>query len=431
MKVNLLDGGLVRIPARLLKQFRLTVDSLFGLIAPHQRLMWLVHEPERFSFNADLSKLKLTGYVESIGVADMFSTFNMSQRTGALAFLMDDVEKTVFFEKGEILFATSNAQNDRLGNVLLHLGKLTAGQLREAEGTLTPGTRFGHHLVQKGFLAEKEIYTVIKHQVEEILFSLFTVTEGVFLFFEDAGVEEDLVQFTLNTQNILMEGFQRVDEWKLIKKKITTEKVIPKRLDKEQPEQLPVIMQQVLAEVDDVRNIDQIGKQISRGDFVVYKALFDLEKAGLVQFETPKPKVQNSSTAENLISDFNKLFRTVAREVKDAGESNLDRSFNAFVNNLPRAVKDVLIGVPVKDDGGLDELVLVTKIRESVRKKGAMSALVGVGDILEVQAALSALNESLNFYLMTAKKVMPVQKAERLIAAIRNVRNNIVERYKT
>ena len=93
MKILLREGGLLEIPARLLKRFRFTVDTPFGLAAPHARLMWLVNEPDRLPAGATEDNLKLTGTLDSLSVADIFSLLNMSQRSGVIVFLFEQGEK--------------------------------------------------------------------------------------------------------------------------------------------------------------------------------------------------------------------------------------------------------------------------------------------------------------------------------------------------
>lgn len=430
MKILLREGGLLEIPARLLKRFRFTVDTPFGLAAPHARLMWLVNEPDRLPAGATEDNLKLTGTLDSLSVADIFSLLNMSQRSGVIVFLFEQGEKNVWFDGGEILFASSSLPEDRIGQVLMRLGKLSEPRLREAEKSLPPGARFGAHLVQNGFLEASALSDAVRHQVEEILYSLFNATSGSFMFFDGVKVAEDLVQFSLNTQNILMEAFQRVDEWKVIRKNIPSEHAVAKLTDKPRPPKLPPSVLRILDAVDGARSVEQIMRHLSLGAFPVYRGLHDAVQLGLAILEQPQKAAEEPAGIERFVRDFNKLFRTATTEIRAAGEINLGLKFQDYVHNLPAAAKAILLDLQLRTDGTLDENTLVQRVREAVQKKGGSGLLAGMNELLEQQALISALNEALNFYLFTAQSHVPKARAERLVAAIRNVQKNILAKTK-
>lgn len=429
MKTTLQAGGLLSLPARLLKKFRLAPGADFEVLALNRRLFWLLHEPENTGFSADPKSLTMTGNVSAIGVADLFSILNMGQHTGALVFMRDDSEKTVFFENGEIIFATSNDRAERIGSMMLQLGKITRGQLNEAEKTMRPGVRFGSHLIQQGLLTPDELFSVVRTQVEEILYSLFTMKDGVFMFYHEVHAPEDLVQFKLNTQNIMMEGFRRLDEWQILREKIPGDHIVPQLLeDKNPPESLPPAPRQILGLVDGKRTVAELMKASGKGPFVVYRMLYDLQKLGLLTLPNQAAVRNKKKGSGATIGEFNRLFRTITRELSQFSGFNLESSYRAFVTNLPQNARTILDGIPINAQGQLDEILLLKRVQEAVSRQGAVSKIAGVRDLLTEQTLVNVLNESLNFFLFTARNTLPEKKASRLIAAIRNVQKNLLDK---
>ena len=57
----------------------------------------------------------MAGFLGDMVIPDLLSFFNMFRKTGVLHFNLDDGEKSLFFQNGEIVFATSNFPKEDLG----------------------------------------------------------------------------------------------------------------------------------------------------------------------------------------------------------------------------------------------------------------------------------------------------------------------------
>jgi hypothetical protein len=110
------------------------------------------------------------------------------------------------------VFAASNQQVDRLGEVLLRVGVITPEQFREAKRGYSPTEKFGRILVERGFLSPRDLWAGVKAQVEEIVRSLFSYGAGQVLFWEGEVRPDNVVRLSLPTRKLIAEGLRRRDE---------------------------------------------------------------------------------------------------------------------------------------------------------------------------------------------------------------------------
>ena len=99
--------------------------------------------------------------------------------SGVLAFTQGQVAKGVYFVDGEIAFAASTVEEDRLGAGLFRAGKITEAQFREAmRESEASGNPLGHALVGLGYLTREDLEAAVAFQMERIVLSVLRWTSG-------------------------------------------------------------------------------------------------------------------------------------------------------------------------------------------------------------------------------------------------------------
>src|SRR5205807_6840165 len=94
--------------------------------------------------------------------------------TGRVAFRRDAIEKVVYCDQGRPVFASSNEPGDRMGELLVREGKITASQYERCQNVVAEsGRRMGEILVDFGYLKRRELLPAVRRHVEDILYSLF------------------------------------------------------------------------------------------------------------------------------------------------------------------------------------------------------------------------------------------------------------------
>ena len=115
-----------------------------------------------------------------------------SQRlTGKLQLVFGRVEKALFFDAGELVFATSSDRQDGLGEVMLRAGALTQSQFEEASTLVETGQRFGSAIAEMGIYGVEEIVNWVQRQVLQITASVLDYPAGRYFFF--SSLEKNVV----------------------------------------------------------------------------------------------------------------------------------------------------------------------------------------------------------------------------------------------
>ncbi|MGC4114377.1 MAG: DUF4388 domain-containing protein [Myxococcales bacterium] len=171
------------------------------------------------------SPMALSGTLKDFGIADIFQLIGQQQKTGVLHLTEKDDEVHVSFKDGNIVRAESATRKKKelLGDMLVRAGLVSERGLQEAldeqKRTLK---RLGDILVAHGKVERSALREMAQLQTSETIYRLFAWKTGNYAF-ETAEIDFDPETVTpIRSESVLMEGFRRVDEWPLIRKRITS-----------------------------------------------------------------------------------------------------------------------------------------------------------------------------------------------------------------
>lgn len=132
------------------------------------------------------------GRLNVYSLSDILVSLNRTRKTGVLQMRLGTVDKKVFIRKGDIIFAASNYDKDRLGDVLLKNRKINRKQYdRAAEMKRKSGVSYISILLHMGYLNPADIMGVRQRQARRIISSLFLMKDSEFEFVEDILPRED------------------------------------------------------------------------------------------------------------------------------------------------------------------------------------------------------------------------------------------------
>jgi hypothetical protein len=153
-----------------------------------------------------LPVLALAADVRHVAIGDLLGMLHRASRSGLVLFGYRDHAKVVYVHQGEVVFAASNLAGDRIGESLVRSGVLSLEALRLAERSFVAGERFGKTLVELGHVTPRELWHGVKFQVEEIVRSLFSYTDGAVYFFDGEVKPDNVVRLSLPTERLVQEG---------------------------------------------------------------------------------------------------------------------------------------------------------------------------------------------------------------------------------
>ena len=167
--------------------------------------------------------MSLVGRLEDLALPDIFQIISLSRKTGTLVVRSRRGTGMVVFKEGQVIQAASDSIRDSLGNILVSQGMLDEAALSKALALQKQETEkpLGMILVDMGAVASQTLQSVIRKQIEEIIYDLLDWEEGFFNFelgeiIPKDTIEIDTQEFLLNAgisaEYLLMEGTRILDE---------------------------------------------------------------------------------------------------------------------------------------------------------------------------------------------------------------------------
>jgi tetratricopeptide (TPR) repeat protein len=161
-------------------------------------------------------------------VAEVLRRLSAEMRSGDLQVRSGKIVKTLFFDRGRLVFAASNLKKDRLGESLVALGRITDEQFNQAQALMKGDRkqRFGEALVASGVMDKDELGKSVARQVKRIATSIFDLSEGVGFFEErscaiplDYMVSLSLHRLlyvgikSMSSKDLILAGLANLDRW--------------------------------------------------------------------------------------------------------------------------------------------------------------------------------------------------------------------------
>lgn len=328
-----------------------------------------IDEPVRKRMGVNLS---LFGEIGRQGeLPDIINLICMSRWGGVLYVYIDDIVKVLAFKDGDVYEARSNAPEDLLGEVACRYGVIDRDQLTRALSECGNSQRFGAYLVERGYITPVELFAVIQRQVEEIFYGLLTVDAGQFSFCREDLPAEVVPRLLLSTQNLLLQGFQRIDELSYFRSKISSSSVVFEKVHWK-GSQVPCgeAESMVLRFVDGKRNLEAIAQETRLGEFGATKAAFQLLQMGLIKPVTMDQLGSRGLQAKEeglyrVIELFNEVFSRIISEVKAQGRGEeILETMRSFFSSAT-VYSDLFRGVSLGADGTIAPDVLVANIERA------------------------------------------------------------------
>jgi hypothetical protein len=244
----------------------------------------------------------IVGNLKTMQLEELLQWLSLSKKTGTLEINHDALSKKIYFRDGLIVSSSSNRPEEYLGHFLVSHGLISDDALAEAvELQKQTHILLGKILVTKGALTESALHQMLRLKTEESIYDVFSWEEGDFRFHDDELPESAMVPMALDVTGILMEGVQRVDEFRRIRKLIPNEQAIPVVIAELNYEDLDAGEQQILGLVDDERTIEEIRLITHASDFHVCRVLYRQWQEG--RLKVIKARTRNATGAVPLGSN--------------------------------------------------------------------------------------------------------------------------------
>lgn len=348
----------------------------------------------------------LTATLGPVGVADILSFFNMFRKSGILYLDLPDGQRQIFFQDGEIIYATSQRFQEDIGEVLLELGKLDRETLNAVREDMSPGAVLNQILVRKNIVAARDLWLATRYQVEAIVYNLFACEQGGCCFVAQPLQRDDIVRLSMSTQNLIMEGLRRVDERALYLRRLRSMTALLSYSGKS-PADLSEEEKKVISLIYSVPAT--VGQLVARSGLSEYdglRVLYQLAEKRMVEVSQPESAPLPPIFVE-LFEVYNGLlallYQCVSAEVPGFMEDT-----NRFLREVPHPLIYVMRGIRLEKDGTLDGRKLIGN-------------LIGLEPGEQKKLVVDALNELVFMQCGIARRALGAQGSADLIRRVQEI----------
>lgn len=364
----------------------------------------------------------LHGTLEELGLPEILDFLSTMAKTGVLLLRNGNVTKTLHFKRGIVVFATSNIPEERFGEMLLKEGKITSDLFTEASKQITRGKRLGKILVEMQAISPKQLWSEVRHQVQEIAFGLLSWDSGTFQFFEGEERTGENITTSLAVQEILLEGLRRIKNKSLLEKAFPSKDIVFERvLPTHRPTNLHFeeYEKHVFKLVDSSRTVSEVCDLSEIGEFETLKTLYIFFSIGFLHVKKRKDRFAEEQKelqdARQFIRNYNEMFSFLyhyfLREVGPIAENILEKYLNRLKTDQP----ELFQRVTMRSNGTLAEERILENLKAVPRDR--MLFLV------------RGLNEFLYSTLFVIRKTLGEEHEKNVLDTLKRTRPDLFDKY--
>ena len=264
--------------------------------------------------------MALKGSLKDFSLPDLFQLLNFGKKNGTLNLIRGQARGYICFRNGEVFFATTNWKRQSLGMKLLGAGIITRAQLEEAlelQKTTARGQRLGQLLIRLGYITKEQLEVFVEEQIQDAVFEMLRWTDGEFEFQPGVVFPEEDIGLSISTEELIMEGSRRLDEWNRIEKKIPNLDAVFKMTSMQGREAAQISLTpeewMVLTHVDGEKTVRQIVEKTGMSTLHTCKILYGLISSGLLENVTPDREEREAESR----------LERLAQELEAAGEERV------------------------------------------------------------------------------------------------------------
>lgn len=339
--------------------------------------------------------LTFRGDIRGSGTPKILRTILQSGESGVLSFWNGVVTKRVFVSRGRIVQITSNDPDERLGELLLVEGKITARQFVEASKLIRPGKKLGTILVEISALDPEDLIPAITNQARLILFELFNWTNGTYEMSLGELDESGFVPLNLPSDEVIAQGMRKLRCWSRVLAGIQSLETVFVRVSEVETWHLKVELQDdeqtVLSRVNGRLTAEQIADLSFGTSFETCRTLWMLLVLGLIQrAETGDMERSQTEAAEandrvevgQIVDRFNRLFERIYAYVDSRPGEGAESFSEKAVAEIAPHFGPLFEGISLKSSGRVDPDQVYENLRGESLENRRMLVSTGLSELV-------------------------------------------------
>lgn len=241
----------------------------------------------------ELGKEMMSGDISAIALAEILQILQMQRQSGVLRVVNNRMTVVIAIRQGQIdLVQTRGASDEfRVGRYFIERGLVTREQVEEIAQSRAPGQLLGETLVASGLISREDLTEALSRQSSELVYDVLRWTFGRFTFTrESPSAEAEAAKLGLSVSGLVLEGYRRVDEWRLMEGMIHFDQVVvtePVMLEDVAIDQMPRNDQIILGCVDGVRTVSEVIRQSALSSFDAAKIIYQFLTSRILRLVAP------------------------------------------------------------------------------------------------------------------------------------------------
>jgi hypothetical protein len=227
--------------------------------------------------------------IKEIGLFDLFQILHLHRKTGHLIIqgTPDERKARVVFKEGAVCFASiyQNAPKS-IEEQLAEWGVLDV----ESSAKLSKKMKKYGNLIDaidgEGITPRDHIEHFLANRVRETVFEIFKWDAGEYRFDEEKVNEKSEVLVPLNTENLILEGARRIDEWSNIRNKVPSKhSVFRFCTENKEDHQLNLKPKEweILSLIDGKRTVKEVTEAVGGDLFTTSKLIYGLVVMDIIE----------------------------------------------------------------------------------------------------------------------------------------------------
>jgi hypothetical protein len=223
------------------------------------------------------------GDIAAIPLAEILQVLQMQRQSGVLRITNQRASIWISIRQGLVDFVSSRGQPDefKLGRYFVQKGVATRDQIDGVASEKSgPGKLLGEMLVDHGLASREELTDALTRQSSELIYDVLRWPYGRFSFTrEPFKPEAEAARLGLGIAGLVLEGFRRVDEWRLMEGTINFDQTIvldQVALDSVGEGKLTQIDKLIVAAVNGQRSVNEVLKESLASSFDGIKSVYQL-----------------------------------------------------------------------------------------------------------------------------------------------------------
>jgi len=243
----------------------------------------------------------LAGDLDAISMSEILELLGEQGQSGILRVVNTDANARIelYFRRGRVDFAAAVGVADEflLGRFIVDDGDLAPEKLDHVLAERARSTvavpLFGADLIARGLLTRDALTRAMVRQTSELAYEALRWRTGFFQFrrTEELPLLARDAALQINVDRMLLEGFRRVDEWRIIEREISDFDEVFVRNDFKIGDTPRGTFTRdelaVLEQIDGRQSVRDVVRKLRMGSFDVSKMFFRLRRARLIRRRVP------------------------------------------------------------------------------------------------------------------------------------------------